>query len=110
MPFQQRFVAASHLRYIWLMKTATLPSVRVEPRLRTTMERLLAPGESLSSFVEHSIRESVERRLADAAFGKRALDSRAEAKASGVYYSSAQVLGDLRAGLKRARNRKSREK
>jgi hypothetical protein len=34
------------------MKTATIPSVRVEPELRAEVESLLSEGETLSQFVE----------------------------------------------------------
>jgi hypothetical protein len=88
------------------MKTATLPPLRVEPQLRKTMEHLLAPGETLSTFVEQSIRQSVERRLSDAAFAKKALASRADAQASGTYHSAAEVLRDLRSQVRTARRRR----
>jgi predicted HicB family RNase H-like nuclease len=44
------------------MKTATFPSVRVEPELREAAESVLQEGESLSSFVEQAIRENIVRR------------------------------------------------
>jgi hypothetical protein len=50
------------------MKTATLPPLRVEAELRSEVERLLEPGESLSGFVERAVRESVSRRAEDLAF------------------------------------------
>lgn len=92
------------------MKTATLPPLRVEPALRKTVEKLLAPGETLSTFVEDAIRQSVDRRLADAAFGARALASREAARASGRYHDAASVLGDLRAQVKSARRQQARRK
>ena len=39
------------------MKTATLPSLRVEPELRDAAESVLQAGETLSSFVETAVRE-----------------------------------------------------
>ena len=44
------------------MKTATIPPLRVEPALRDAAQDVLRPDESLSSFVESSVREAVERR------------------------------------------------
>ena len=38
------------------MKTATIPSVRVEPDFRAEVEAVLADGETLSEFVEASVR------------------------------------------------------
>lgn len=88
------------------MKTATLPPLRVEPELRRAVERLLAPGETLSTFVEAAIRQTVERRLADAAFAERALSSRAAARASGRYHAADEVVGALRQLGKPPRARK----
>ena len=50
------------------MKTATIPSLRVESELRDAAESVLQNGESLSSFVEQSIRASIERRQTQQAF------------------------------------------
>jgi len=43
------------------MKTSTFPSLRVDPELRQAAEDVLKEGESLSSFVEQSIRDSIQR-------------------------------------------------
>jgi hypothetical protein len=44
------------------MKTTTIPSIRVEPDFRAEVEAVLADGETLSQFVEASVRATVERR------------------------------------------------
>jgi hypothetical protein len=44
------------------MTTATIPSLRVEPELRTAAEDVLEEGETLSGFVEQSIRDGIQRR------------------------------------------------
>jgi hypothetical protein len=85
------------------MKTATLPPLRVEPQLRKAVERLLEPGETLSTFVEQAIRQSVERRQADAEFGARALASRKKARSTGRYHSAGDVLAALEAQVASAR-------
>lgn len=90
------------------MKTATFPPLRVEPRLRKEVERLLAPGETLSTFIENAIRKSVELRTADAAFGARALASRAESRKTGRYHSAASVLRDLKEVTRSARRRQDK--
>ena len=41
------------------MKTATFPSLRVTAEFRQAAEQVLLEGESLSSFVEESIRENI---------------------------------------------------
>ena len=70
------------------MKTATLPSIRVEAELRDTVERVLEEGESLSAFVEASVRAAVVRRAEQAAFVQRGIASLAEARKSGHYMSA----------------------
>src|ERR1700684_3857879 len=44
------------------MKTATIPALRVEPELRKAAEEVLNENESLSSFMEASLRESIAKR------------------------------------------------
>ena len=63
------------MHYSARMKTATLPSIRVEPDLREQLEAVLQAGESLSSFVEASVRENVKRRVDQAAFVQRGITS-----------------------------------
>lgn len=92
------------------MKTATLPPLRVEPQLRKHVERLLEPGETLSTFVERAVRESVDRRSADADFATRALASREESRKSGRYHSAAAVLRDLEAQTKAVKLRQGKRK
>lgn len=50
------------------MKTATIPSLRVEPALREAAEELLRDGESLSGFVESAVRAQIQQRQQQAAF------------------------------------------
>lgn len=44
------------------MKSATLPSVRVEPDFPNEVEQALQPGETLTSLVEATVRAEVTRR------------------------------------------------
>lgn len=85
------------------MKTTTIPSLRVTPELRKAAEEALAEGETLSAFVEHSIRESIERRQAREQFLVRGLASRDKALQSGKYVSSSVVIGKLEKMLDKAR-------
>ena len=84
------------------MKTATIPALRVEPKLREAAQSVLCEGETLSSFVEESLRANIERRLHNQAFIARGLASRDEAKASQEYYSAESVLDELTDMLKKA--------
>jgi predicted transcriptional regulator len=92
------------------MKSSTLPSVRVEPELRDQVESILLEDESLSEFVEASVRDSVNRRLAQAEFIKRGLKSLQEAKRTGEYVSVDSVVENLRTRLAKARALKADRK
>ena len=94
------------------MKTATIPAVRVEPELRAEVESLLGEGETVSEFVEASVRASVHRRRAQAEFVARGLHSRQEAHRTGHYVEADVVVDALQRKLDTARKRagKSRTK
>jgi hypothetical protein len=89
-------------------KTATLPSLRVDPELRAAAESVLEDGETLSAFVEGAVKKQVHIRKSQAEFIARGLASLAEAERTGVYYTCEEVLGELKAMLdaKRAEKRK----
>jgi predicted transcriptional regulator len=78
------------------MKTATLPPLRVAPELRQAAEAVLREGESLSSFMEQSLRDEVNRRRTRAEFIARGLAAREDAKRTGVYYDADTVHAELR--------------
>lgn len=77
------------------MKTATIPSLRVDPELRHAAESVLRDGESLSSFVEQSLRENIERRKFHGEFIAHGLTARDEARKSGEYFAAGDVLHEL---------------
>ncbi|RWX77280.1 prevent-host-death protein [Neorhizobium lilium] len=85
------------------MKTATIPSLRVDPELRAAAESVLQEGETLSAFVESSLRRQVEYRTTQAEFIARGLASLAEAERTGRYHSSEDVLAMLKAKLDAAK-------
>ena len=87
------------------MKSATLPSLRVEPELRDSAERVLEEGETLSAMIETAVREMIERRRARAEFIERGLASREESQRTLKYYTAAAVHEDLRRMLDRRRKR-----
>ncbi|MBE7422756.1 MAG: hypothetical protein HS110_10075 [Zoogloeaceae bacterium] len=88
------------------MKTATLPSLRVAPELRKAAEAVLQEGETLSSFVEESVRRQVEFRYAQQAFIARGLASAEAARKSGNHVPAGEVLAKLEKRLDRARKAK----
>lgn len=83
------------------MKSATLPPLRVTPDLRAAVESVLGEGESMSSFVETSVRKQVELRRAQKEFIARGLAARDEARRTGVYYTVEQSLAGLDATLQK---------
>ncbi|GAA0753021.1 YlcI/YnfO family protein [Ideonella azotifigens] len=85
------------------MKTATIPSVRVEPEFRAEVEAVLGKGESLTEFVEAALRASVERRRLQSEFIARGLRSRDEAHRTGDYVAADVVLEGLQRKLDAAR-------
>lgn len=84
------------------MKTASIPSLRVDPKLRQAAESVLQEGETLSSFVEASLRANIEHRKLQAEFIARGLASRSEAKRTEEYYPADEVLRELDDLLTRA--------
>ncbi len=78
------------------MKSATIPALRVTPDFRHDAESVLNDGETLSSFVEESVRKQIERRKFQREFIARGLAARDKAKASGVYISKDEVMDQLR--------------
>ena len=85
------------------MKTATIPSLRVDPELRRAAEELLRDGESLSGFVEQSLREGIARRRLQGEFMARGLQSRDNAQQTGCYVSSDAVIDRLESMLSKAK-------
>jgi len=85
------------------MKTATFPSLRVDPALRQAAEDNLQHGETISGFIEQSIRDSISRRQHQREFVARGLAARDEAASTGQYASADAVLGKLDAMLAEAR-------
>jgi ribosome-associated translation inhibitor RaiA len=91
------------------VKTATIPSLRVDPALRKAAEKVLQDGETLSSFVEQSVRAQVELRNAQREFVARGLLSRDAARASGVYVAADDVMAGLEKMLSRAKSHAARK-
>ena len=95
------------MRYNHPMKTATIPSVRVDPELRAEVESLLGDGETVSEFVEASVRATVLRRRHHAEFVARGLRSLEVARHTEDYVGADAVVDGLQRKLDAARTRKS---
>lgn len=87
------------------MKTATLPAIRVTPALRDQLEQVLNEGESLSAFVEASVRSAVKQRMDQAAFVARGMASLAAAQRTGQFVSAQVVVSGLQDQLADAKRR-----
>jgi len=82
-----------------MLKTATFPSLRVEAGLRAAAESVLRESETLSGLIETSVRETIQRRRAQAEFLARGLRSGAEAQRTGMYHAAESVHADLQQRL-----------
>ena len=87
------------------MKTASMPSLRVDPELRHDAESVLRDGETLSSFMEQALRSSIQSRRVQKEFIARGLTSRDEAKRTGEYFSADDVLVEMQDMLSQAQAR-----
>lgn len=85
------------------MKTSTLPPVRVDEEFRAIAESVLHEGESLTSFIETTVRRAVEHRRIQAAFEVRARESLAHYKRTGLSSSVDEVFDGLEAKVKARR-------
>ena len=87
------------------MKSTTIPPLRVTPDLRNEAESVLREGESLSRFVEDSLRRQIEHRRLRNEFIARGLAARESAKSSGEYTSKEEVMDSLRGILDASKRR-----
>jgi hypothetical protein len=79
------------MRYNVDMKTATLPSIRVEAALRRKAEQLLMPGQTLSAFLEQLLREGIAARESQTEFLDRSLAAESEAERSDTWVSADEM-------------------
>lgn len=86
-----------HAHYNAPMKTAVIPQVRVEPELRADLDSVLRPGETLTEFVEASVRRAIEFRRVQADFTARCDASLATYERTGISIPSDVVLSKLEA-------------
>lgn len=87
------------------MKSATIPPLRVTPDLRHDAESVLREGESLSSFVEDSLRRQIELRKLQSEFIARGLAARESTNSSGQYASKDEVMDSLHSILEASKRK-----
>lgn len=81
------------------MKTATIPQVRVEPELRAELESVLHSGETLSEFVEQSVRAAVAYRRVQLDFHARGQAAWQDVAGGGATAPADEVLARLQRRL-----------
>ena len=79
------------------MKTALLPTTRVAPEFRRELEAVLEKGETLSAFIQASVRRELERREAQRLFLKRGLAAERSAEARNDWLDAGEVVGQVKA-------------
>lgn len=87
------------------MKTATFPSLRVDPDLREAAEGVLREGETLSSLMETAMRETIQRRRTQDEFIARGLRSAQDARRTGIHHAAVDVHAELQKRLDRRRKK-----
>lgn len=85
------------MHYTFMMKTAVIPQVRVDPELRADLDSVLLPGETLTDFVEASVRNAVEFRRVQTDFATRCNASLAQYERTGISVPADAVLSKLEA-------------
>ena len=90
------------------MKSAVIPQIRVEPALRAELESVLQPGETLTDFVEATVRNAIAFRRVQTAFHARAQAASEEYHRTGASVPVETVLKRLQTKLDAKRKRLGR--
>lgn len=96
---------ATRLQHTYAMKSAVLPQVRVEPQLRADLEAVLREGETLSDFLEVTVRQAVDYRRMQAEFDARADAAWSRFQQTGAGTPAQELVTEMRVQLQ-ARRRK----
>lgn len=83
------------MHYIANMKSAVIPQVRVEAQLRADLDAALRPGETLTEFIEASVRRAVEYRRVQTDFAARCKEALATYERTGVSIPAEEALSKL---------------
>jgi hypothetical protein len=90
------------------MKPAVIPQIRVEPELRAELESVLNQGETLTDFVETSVRNAIAFRRVQTAFHARARAASEAYHQSGESVPVETVLKSLQSKLDAKRKKLGR--
>ena len=94
----------SHMRYNFVMKTATIPPVRIDPSFRLEIEQSLEGRESLASLIETAVRNEVLRRRVQSEFVQRGIAAIQRTAAAGDGIPAQAVIAKLESKLAAARS------
>lgn len=89
----------THTQYTDRMKSAVIPQIRVEPELRAELESVLRQGETLTEFVEATVRNAIALRRVQTAFHARARAASEAYHQTGVSVPVETVLERLQSKL-----------
>jgi len=90
------------------MKSAVIPQIRVEPELRAELESVLQPGETLTEFIEATVRNAIAFRRVQTTFHARAQAASQEYHRTGVSVPVETVLDKLQSRLDARRKKLGR--
>ena len=76
--------AATQSQYAFFMKSAVIPEIRVQPKLRVELESVLRQGETLNEFVEATVQNAMAFRRVQSTFQARAQAASEEYHRTGV--------------------------
>lgn len=85
------------------MKTAFLPQVGVDPQLLADLEAALREGETLSDFLEATVRQAVDYRRMQAEFDARADAAWSRFQQTGSGVPAEEVVAEMRMRLESRR-------
>jgi len=90
------------------MKSAVIPQIRVEPELRAELESVLQPGETMTDFVEATVRNAIAFRRVQSSFHARGQAASQEYHRTGVSVPVETVLERLQSKLDARRKKLGR--
>ena len=99
---------ATQTQYNQNMKSAVIPQIRVEPALRAELESVLRQGETLTDFVEATVRDAIAFRRVQTAFHARAQAASEAYHQTGVSVPVETVLDRLQSKLDARRKKLGR--
>ena len=93
------FASVTQTQYNAAMKSAVIPQIRVKPELRAELEAVLQPGETLTDFVEATVRNAIAFRRVQTSFHARAQAASEEYHRTGISVQVETVLEKLQSKL-----------